>query len=151
MRGSDGCDSLCNFHALCSEQNREPMCILGKHKRVSFPWSRLLQFRHNWPGIRNTELNMIKSSHCNCTNRKRNFWKEVLGSFYNTGERKLEDNFFQGCLEKSGASVPQRQLLKAGYPLKITGTLSAFEKSFTSTESSTSITTLELNTMYACI
>lgn len=58
MRGSDGCVPLYNFCALCSEQNREPMCILGKCKGVSFPW-KMLRFQHNWPDTRNTELNMI--------------------------------------------------------------------------------------------
>lgn len=131
MRGSDGCDPLYNFCALCSEQNREPMCILGKRKEVSFPWKKLLQFGHNWPDIRNTELNMIKSSHCNCSNR--NFSKEVLASLYNTGERKLRGQLFSRLLRKGRCLVPQRQLLKAGHPLKITAALSAFEKSFIST------------------
>lgn len=53
---------------------------------------------------------MIKSSHCYCSNRKGNFSKEVLAGLYNTGGRKVEDNFFQGCLEKAGA-----QFHKANY------------------------------------
>lgn len=47
VRGPDGWDPLNSFHALCSDQNREPICILGKCKAVIFPWKNLLQFQHN--------------------------------------------------------------------------------------------------------
>ena len=78
MRGSDGCDPLYNVCAFCAEQRRGLTCALGKRKGVRFPWKKLLQFQHKWPDIRNTDLNLIKSSHCNCSNR--NFSKEELPS-----------------------------------------------------------------------
>lgn len=74
MRVSHGCDRLYNLCAVWSEQNTE-------RSYVSF-WEGIgesVSHRKSCSSdtIRTTELNMIKSSYCNCSNRRKSFSKEI--------------------------------------------------------------------------
>lgn len=89
----------------------QPLCWLvwtkyRERSYVSFWESTEESVSHRKTGssdtIRATELNVMKSSYCNCSNGRKSFSK-IPANPQDTGERKWEGNFFQGCLEKVGA------------------------------------------------